>query len=627
MESLLTSRFSFLAFLAVLVALVGAWAAPAAAQGCHDWDGDRENGGLECDGATDCDDGLWDVRPGVAEICDGIDTDCDGAIDETCDRYCDTPDEYDVPRILEFGDLYPLGYLYVAECATFFPGGLLAVTETGPEGTEPLKARAFDGHGQPVAEPELIDVFPREGSALGVSGCSLFTGGAHHLILWTRGFVAPTPSRIMARVVDRFGAPVGPALDILELSGIEQYWSGTSRWSAPFNGDEFAVFWIRGGGHSNELLMTTVPYDGAPGGVRTVLVTDDIDGNRSGIGDVRSVWTGDRYIVVLSAGNNAELHAMAVGRDGTILSGPRSHGPGSMPTQMTMDDQGPVVIWIEDHPGNSLVHLLRLDPITGAVRANGPGSLVLPTSEALPQPSARTTWNGELLGVLATSSLWNGTTYEKAVWFWRVLSDGTLLDPLGIKLDDGENWRDPGVAGLGWNGRSFQFINKFANMKLARATIVCDCGDADGDQFVACGNDCDDGDPLVNGLATEVCTGGVDDDCDDLVDCADPDCTGGEGPPAVQDLVWSGNALAWSAGAGAQRWDVARGLLRDALRRGDFELAECVGWERTETTWPDDGRLPPVGDALWYLVRPEGEPCARGPWSADGTPRTTLVCD
>ncbi|MGR3309780.1 MAG: MopE-related protein [Candidatus Brocadiales bacterium] len=54
----------------------------------------------------------------------------------------------------------------------------------------------------------------------------------------------------------------------------------------------------------------------------------------------------------------------------------------------------------------------------------------------------------------------------------------------------------------------------------------CQIKDADGDGFIAspCGDDCDDTDPAVNPGATESCDDGVDNDCDGLVDCADPDC-------------------------------------------------------------------------------------------------------
>ena len=53
------------------------------------------------------------------------------------------------------------------------------------------------------------------------------------------------------------------------------------------------------------------------------------------------------------------------------------------------------------------------------------------------------------------------------------------------------------------------------------------CADVDGDGYtdVACGgSDCDETNAAVNPGATEACTNTIDDDCDGLVDCADPDC-------------------------------------------------------------------------------------------------------
>jgi len=55
------------------------------------------------------------------------------------------------------------------------------------------------------------------------------------------------------------------------------------------------------------------------------------------------------------------------------------------------------------------------------------------------------------------------------------------------------------------------------------------CTDNDGDGYgvgSGCnGPDCDDNDNNRNPGNTELCTGGVDEDCDNLVDCADADCS------------------------------------------------------------------------------------------------------
>jgi hypothetical protein len=51
------------------------------------------------------------------------------------------------------------------------------------------------------------------------------------------------------------------------------------------------------------------------------------------------------------------------------------------------------------------------------------------------------------------------------------------------------------------------------------------CTDADGDGFCASEGDCNDANPNVRPNATELCTGGVDENCNGLKDCSDPACS------------------------------------------------------------------------------------------------------
>jgi hypothetical protein len=51
------------------------------------------------------------------------------------------------------------------------------------------------------------------------------------------------------------------------------------------------------------------------------------------------------------------------------------------------------------------------------------------------------------------------------------------------------------------------------------------CTDADGDGYCPSQGDCNDADPNVRPFAVEQCTGGIDENCNGLVDCDDPGCS------------------------------------------------------------------------------------------------------
>ncbi len=118
-----------------------------------------------------------------------------------------------------------------------------------------------------------------------------------------------------------------------------------------------------------------------------------------------------------------------------------------------------------------------------------------------------------------------------------------------------------------------------------------DCHDCDGDHYpdASCGGgDCDDADPMVNPGAGEICTGGIDDDCDGLTDVVDPDC-----------FHLFTNDLVASHEAGTLSLDFTLGLPESAL------------WAVTmEVTYPTQWYLPLWEIQVPVILPPAGIPIA-----------------
>jgi hypothetical protein len=143
------------------------------------------------------------------------------------------------------------------------------------------------------------------------------------------------------------------------------------------------------------------------------------------------------------------------------------------------------------------------------------------------------------------------------------------------------------------------------------------------------GYDCPDFRAMTSG-APEVCTSGVDDNCDGLIDCQDTvACPTGirAAPGEVVGVIFGadGESLEWQPSPDALVYDVLWGRLDELKLDGGFERAECLVWrEPTESVRIDEA--PAIGSAWYYLVRGKDDPCLLGSWGDEVRDEALLTC-
>ncbi|MBT8404356.1 MAG: hypothetical protein KJP18_10885, partial [Gemmatimonadetes bacterium] len=451
----------------------------------------------------------------------------------------------------------------------------------------------------------------------------LASGGDRALAVWRFNSFVAADERLVGRVIDSYGRPLSPPLDLSATAP-----PGTSpgapmlQHAVAWDGERFAVFWNTQAA-PNQLLMTMVEADGATSPVATVVLAD-LDGNESNISRIRGFWTGDRYVLAVThsgAGGEANLYVLAVNRDGVLLQN-APIASNSTFLRGSLGDDRVLFTWKEGGLTTDYIRAVLVTLDGTPVVPPGVLSLAEWPSGFVRRPEAG--WSGEEFLVVFGEQ----TFQQNDIWHVvRLLSDGTILDPDPVRLFNRDTLF---VEQVLWSGRDWLFfaLQTGAPLQLALYRLECSCNDQDGDGFDACvADDCDDRDPFAYPEALELCSGGADEDCDGLFDCADPDCApAGSAPTAITDLRSDGTTWTWTAPAGTDRYDLARGLVSELRQRGDFYNADCAGRELVGSSWYDDGRNPASGEVLWYLVRAEDAPCAFGTWNDNAT-AVVNVCD
>ncbi len=602
--------------------LLAASCAALAQAPCQDLDGD---GYLDrCGAVQDCNDRDGHVFPGALETCNGYDDDCDGQVDEGCPGLCTDPEHRYGDRRVDPGD----GISQRQPSMTRIANGY-AVTWHQPAGD----GIECDGE----VQVERIDEAGRlrYGPTRVAAPNSLGRASRQTEVVWTGSefFVGFSDADIgdcttphyPAAYIQRLDAQMNSLGEPVEVSCT----SGPAEvQSMAWTGRYLIVLWGQGIESPKGLYFSRFTPDGQnldPCGVPIVTGTPPS-------GNVLR-WNGqDLLLVVRDAPPegpqfNSEIYDQRFTEDLQPLDPGLqrltfSDNPSDEPTLVWADGEWGIA-WAEDFVrGYHEIAFARLD-LSGQI-VDPPGIVQVTfgadqtggVNKGLPA----LVWTGQEYGLFYLGNT-NRLTAEGDIWLARIAADGTHLGTDALLTTDAA--KDAEFYAAAWNGEDYGVAwqdSSVPGIQVAFSRMGCRCRDEDHDGFTSCaGNDCDDTRFDVNALATEFCGDGVDNDCNGLADCLDAAACGALGPPpdAVTGLVATGkDDFAWSAVAGADAYDVARGSLRDLAFEHDARQAACFEPDLAAPGFTDAG-VPPLRDGHYYLVRSQAGPaadCRLGPW-------------
>lgn len=578
-------------------------------QECVDLDLDGYVAGEGCAVQDDCNDQNPSTHPGAVELCNGWDDDCDGELDESCDRVCE---DFGVERERLIKSWASFIKLTVAERGW-------GITYEDPEGeTPPLSVfRRLSETGTPISPGQKVD---GSESTHGLGGSvELLWNGTGAVAGWTvnNHFTRYRP-------LGPWGKSQTPDIGL----HLEDRFTGLQ--SMLWTGSQYSILWAD---------RSTIP---SPEGIllSRFIVGGSVleDGSYLSYELMESdlAWNNGRYSWIYRLTDyeapTSDLYCRPLNEFGDpiaqeirLTSHTQADTFATSPTIIAGNGTGFALAWEDDRTGADEIWFAQLDADCNMLPT---GEIQVTQSGGLGSVDPFVLWTGEeyFLTWTKLGACGGGGEIHGA----RVSSSGSVIQSRILTPGPCDTF-----ARTAWNGSNIGMVfgscDEFPNCatEVEFALIGCDCDvDADQDGSLTCQGDCDDTDPDANPAERETCTDGKDNDCDDLIDCDDPDCSqGGQPPGTIANISWAADkiTLIWDEDSRSNRYDLIRGNLDELAGMENFIWANCLA-AGVPDTQSLDADIPENGKGYYYLVRGHARTCLVGSWGNANRDDTVSNC-